>query len=115
MNFITIILFLFLNNTPDALIGIWLYKEDTSRIEIYKKDGKICGKLISSKNPEFNAGTEILKDFILIEGKWQGKYFLIKKDQWINAMIYQKKNILHFELNYGFINKKFHWYKEAKN
>lgn len=115
MNFITIILFLILNNTPDSLTGIWLYKEDTSRIEIYKKDGKICGKLVSSKNPDCEAGTEILKDFRLVKGKWLGKYYLIKKDQWIDAMLDQKKDILHFELNYGFIVKKFHWYKEKKS
>ena len=96
----------------DSPVGVWLYKQDSSKIEIYIKDGDLSGTLISSKNLSNEPGTEIFKHFKLKNGKWQGKLYLIKLQQWVDASFQLKDNLLLVEYNYGFLTKSFYLSKE---
>lgn len=112
MNTTAIILFIALNFIPVSPEGVWVYKQDLSRIEINTIKGKLSAYLISTNNPFKKPGTEILKDFIYRDGKWNGKLYLTSKDRWVEANLEQKHNLLIIELDLGFEIKKIHWYKE---
>lgn len=109
-----IILILTFINLPDSPGGVWIYKEDFSRIEIIENKGKLTGRLISTRNPYCEPGTEILKDFIYLDGKWQGKLYVASKKRWVDAYLIQKEGLLFIELDLGYDTKKFHWYKEKR-
>jgi len=93
-------------------VGVWMYKQDSSKIELFNKDGTISGTLISSKNPSNEPGTEIFKNFKFKNGKWQGELYLIKVQQWVDASFQLKENLLLVEYNYGFLAKSFYLLKE---
>lgn len=107
---ITILLSFFsFSKSPE---GIWLHKEDTSRIEIYELNGKLSGKLISSRNPFLETGIEVLKDLEFKNGKWQGKLYMPKKKRWVQAVLEEKNNLLIIEMDLGYEIQKFHMYRE---
>ena len=107
--FITVLLSFFnISNSPE---GIWIHKEEASRIEIYEDKGKLSGKLISSRHPFLETGIDILKDMEYKDGKWQGKIYIPKKKRWVNASFEQKNNLLFIELNLGYEIQKVHWYR----
>lgn len=92
--------------------GIWLHKEDTSRIEIYEVNGKLSGKLISTRNPFLETNVEVLKDLEFKDGKWQGELYIPKKKRWVHAILEEKNNLLIVELDLGYDKQKFHLYRE---
>jgi|SRR5690606_14857499 len=107
---LTIVLSFFgLSKSPE---GIWLHKEDTSRIEIFEVNGKLTGKLISSRNPFLETGIEVLKDMEFKNGKWQGMVYIPKKKRWVHAILEEKDNLLFVELDLGYDKQKFHLYRE---
>lgn len=97
---------------PDIPEGIWVYKQDFSRIEIIDLNGKLSGKLISTRNPNNKIGTAILEDFVFVEGKWQGRYFLHSKNRWVEANMVLKGDLLFIELELGYGTKIIHLFKE---
>jgi len=40
----------------DAILGIWFNAEKDAKIEVYKVDGKYCGKVVWLKNPNDTQG-----------------------------------------------------------
>lgn len=100
--------FLSFSKSPE---GIWVHKENASQIEIYEHQGKLSGKLISSRHPFLETGIEILKDMEYINGKWQGKIYISKKKRWVEAYFKQKDNLLFIELDLGYEIQKVHWYR----
>mgnify|MGYP006197470369 CR=1 FL=1 len=97
------------SKTPE---GIWVHKEDTSRIEIYEVNGKLSGKLISSRNPFLETNIEVLKNLEYKDGKWQGELYIPKKKRWVQAILEEKNNLLIIELDLGYDMQKFHLYRE---
>src|SRR5690606_1451996 len=100
-----------LSKSPE---GIWLHKEDTSRIEIFEVNGKLSGKLISSRNPFLETGIEVLKDLEFKNGKWQGKLYMPKKKRWVQAVLEEKNNLLIIEMDLGYEIQKFDMYREYR-
>lgn len=96
----------------ESPVGVWLYKQDSSKIEIYIKDGMLSGTLISSKNLSNEPGSEIFRDFEFKNGAWNGKFYLNKAKHWVDASFQQKGNLLLVEYKYGFIEKRFHLFKK---
>lgn len=96
------------SNSPE---GIWVHKEDASRIEIYEDQGKLSGKLVSSRHPFIETGIDILKDLEYKDGKWQGKIYISKKKRWVDAFFVQRDNLLFIELDLGYEIQKVHWYR----
>ncbi len=44
-----------LAQNPDAVLGKWLIEEKDAQIEVFSCDGKICGKIVWLKEPNFPA------------------------------------------------------------
>ncbi len=100
-----------LMNFTESPEGVWIYKENSSRIEILNRNGELSGTIISTRHPEYKTGKEVLKDFHLVEGKWQGKIFDFQKKRWVAASLEIKSDLLFVEINYGYDTKKIHLYK----
>lgn len=111
MKTLIFIFFLSFLGNPNSPEGIWVHKEDASRIEIYADHGKFSGKLISSRHPFLETGIEIIKDMEFKEGKWKGKIYIPKKKRWVDASLKQKNNLLFIELDLGYDVQKVHWYR----
>lgn len=109
-----LILFLIFSGSPEPPTGVWMYQEDFSRIEISEHNGKLSGKLISTRNPNLIPGTEVLREINYLDGKWQGKIYLPSKERWVGANLLQKENLLFLELDFGYDTKRIHWYKDEK-
>ena len=92
--------------------GIWVYKQDSSRIEINYINGELSGKLISTRNPNYKPGTAILEDFIFVEGKWQGRFYVQSKNLWVEAYLVLKGDFLMIEFDLGYDIKNIHLFKE---
>lgn len=114
MKTFAIVLFVTYLNIQYFPEGVWIQKQDSSRIEIIKRDGKLSGILISTKNPNSTVGTLLLKDFHFNEGYWQGKFYLLSKDRWVDAKLSQRKTLLIVELDFGYKTKKEVWYKDKR-
>ncbi|MGM0391274.1 MAG: hypothetical protein ACQEQB_05980 [Bacteroidota bacterium] len=99
----------------ESPVGVWLYIQDSSKIEIYIKDSVLSGTLISSKNISNEPGLEIFKNFKYKNGKWRGKLYLNKAQHWVDASLQPKGNLLLIEYKYGFIEKRFHLFKENQH
>lgn len=112
MKALAIFFFFILKGIPDPPNGVWMYQQDFSRIEISEHNGKLSGKLISTRNPNSIPGAEVLKEFIYIDGKWQGKLYLTSKERWVGASLLQKENLLFLEIYFGYDTKRLHWYKD---
>lgn len=97
------------NNTP---IGVWEYKEDSSRMEIINKNGKLSGTLISSDNPNRQDKKEIVRNVQFLEGKWRGEFYQYKSNRWATADFEVNENILFIKYQYGFLTKIFRFYRE---
>ncbi len=41
--------------TPDAILGTWWNQEKEAQIEIYKCDGRYCGRIVFLKEPNYPA------------------------------------------------------------
>ncbi len=96
------------SNSPK---GMWVHKEDASRIEIYGDHGKFSGKLVSSRHPFLEPGIEVLKDLEFKKGKWQGKVYISKKKRWVDATLMHKGDLLFIEMDLGYEIRKIHWYR----
>lgn len=112
MNTLIFTLALSLFSLQEFPVGIWVYIQDSSKIEILYKEGALSGTLISSKNLSNEPGTEIFKNLKFKNGKWQGQLYLNKTQQWVDARFQIKGNLLLVEYNYGFLTKGFYLFKE---
>lgn len=110
--FFTLVLTLF--TFQESPVGVWLYLQDSSKIEITEKDGVLSGTLISSENPGYKPGTEILRNFKFKNGKWRGELYLINEQHLVDASLELKGDLLLLEYDYGFITKMFHLFKEKQ-
>lgn len=106
-----LLFFLAFINGPETPDGIWVYKQDSSRIEINTFNGKLSGKLISTKNPGKRIGTLILKEFTFQDGKWQGQLYMATKDRWVEANLEQKQDLILIHLDLGYEIRSMHLYK----
>lgn len=114
MKTLIFILALTLFTFQESPVGVWLYLQDSSKIEISNKDGILSGTLISSKNPGYKPGTQILRNFKYQNGKWWGQLYLINEQHSVDASFELKGDLLLLEYNYGFITKKFHLFRERQ-
>lgn len=113
MNLILLIIFLHFQ-TPIPPAGIWLHKEDGSRIEIIYQDKQIGGKIISSRNAKY-ANLKILREFEFSDGLWRGEFYDVKNKRWVRANLIIAEKILVVQYKYGFIEKKFYLNKAFHN
>jgi hypothetical protein len=94
------------------LSGIWDTNKDNIKVEIYKKDGTCFGEIVSSDNAKAKIGTVILKDFILNNGIWEGKFYSVYRDKLVNALMQLDKNILKITVLLGQTSELLEWKKD---
>ena len=93
------------------LTGTWDTGEDNTMIEITEIDGNPTGKIKSSDNPNATISNVILKDVKKKGEIWKGKIYAAKRQEWYDAEITQKGNLLEIEINVGFLSKTVVWKK----
>ena len=92
--------------------GIWLTGEEGTKIETYQKEGAWYGKIVSSDNPKAKIGKDILQEFKLKDGQWQGKLFAAKRGKILDAIIEPTQGVLNIKVSAGFFSKELAWKKE---
>lgn len=97
--------------SQSSLKGIWNTGEDNTKIEIYQSNDHWVGKIKSSDNPKAKIGEVVLKDLKKDDNNWKGEIYTAKKQQWYEAIITPKGNILEIEISVGFITKTVEWKK----
>lgn len=65
--FFTVIVFSSFQGFGQSVLGFWMTEKNESKIEIYKNDNQIFGKIVWAQDPaekvQKNVGTVILKNF----------------------------------------------------
>lgn len=91
------------------LTGTWDTGEDNTVIEITESDGKTTGKIKSSDNPKATINKVMLKDLKKSGSSWNGKIYAAKRQQWYDAEITQKGDVLEIKISVGFMSKTVEW------
>lgn len=91
------------------LIGTYDTGEDNTKIVISESDGTITGKIKSSDNPKAIIGKVMLKDLRKSGNSWEGKIYAAKRQEWYDAVITSKGNVLEIEISVGFFSKTLEW------
>lgn len=94
---------------PSDLIACWDTGEDNTIIEISEMDGKPFGRIKSSDNPKAKIGKIILKEIKKKGENWQGKIYAVKRQEWYDAEIRKKEDVLEIEIIVGFFSKTVVW------
>jgi len=94
----------------DAIIGVFTNTDGDRKMEIYKDNGQYFGKLVSTSTGEVKAGTVVLKDFIYIGDKWEGKIYVPEKNSDFNATLeLTNPQTLKIKVKVGIISKTKIW------
>lgn len=94
----------------DAIIGVFTNSDGDRKMEIYKDNGQYFGKLLSTSTGEVKAGTVVLKDFIYIGDKWEGKIYVPEKNSDFNATLeLTNPQTLKIKVKVGIISKTKIW------
>ena len=95
---------------PDGIIGVFTNTDGDRKMEIYKDNGQYFGKLVSTSTGEVKAGTVVLKDFIYIGDKWEGKIYVPEKNSDFNATLeLTNPQTLKIKVKVGIISKTKIW------
>lgn len=94
------------------IIGKWSFGKKNNVIEIEQHNGIYSGKIITSDNPNAQIGKLIVKEVKQIEGKWEGKVYAPKREEWYDAEFTPKNNILEVKIKVGFFSKTIEWIRK---
>ena len=93
------------------LTGKWHTGKENTLVKIYETKGEYFGEIVSSDNPKVQIGKKIVKDLKNKKGKWKGKLFAVKKQEWVDAEFKPKNDILEITVKVGFFTKTVEWNK----
>lgn len=99
-------------NAQESLAGTWNMGQDDTKIEITKSNGTYEGRIASSDNDNAKIGNLILKDVKSVNGKWKGKLYSPKKQQWFDATLKVEGKKLLVTVKSGVMSKTVEWTKE---
>lgn len=112
INIASIIVISLTSFAQQDIIGKWSFGEKNSIIEIEKQNGIYRGKIVSSDNPNAQIGKLIVKEVKQIKGKWEGKVYAPKREEWYDAEFTPKENILEVKIKVGFFSKTIEWIRK---
>ncbi len=95
-----------------SLVGIWNMGTDNTKIEITEDNGVCEGRIVSSDNTDAKIGNQILKEVKLVSGKWKGKMYSPKRNNWYNAVLEEKESKLLVTVKAGIMSQTLEWQKE---
>ena len=108
----TISLFSLSSFAQSDVAGKWTFGKQNTIVEIKQNNGVYKGKLIASDNPKAKKGTVIVKNLKKINGKWKGKIFAPRRNDWYNAEFTPKGKTMDVKIKAGFISKTIKWTKK---
>lgn len=94
-----------------SIVGIWNTGKDNTMVEIKSENGLYSGKIVSSDNVNAKKGTLLLKDVKSVNGKWRGKMYAPKKQEWFDTVIELKGDKLLLTVKSGMMSKTVEWTK----
>ena len=102
-------------SAQDNLSGIWNTGNQNTVVKIEKYNDYFIGKIISTSNEKAKPGTLIMKDVTLKKGKWIGKMYAPKRDEWYDAEIIPANNKLTITVTVGFFSKTIEWIRRTQS
>lgn len=99
-------------NAQTSLNGIWNMGQDNTTLEIKAENGTYQGKIASSDNANAKIGSLILKEVKSVDGKWKGKLFSPRKNEWFDAVLKVEGKKLLVTVKSGWTSKTLEWAKE---
>ncbi|NJL77210.1 MAG: hypothetical protein HC892_21525 [Saprospiraceae bacterium] len=107
------ILFLSLTmHAQESLTGVWNMGQDNTKIKITEGKGIYEGRIASSDNADVKIGNLILKEVKLVDGKWKGKMYAPKKQEWFDAILKVEGKQLLVTVKSGWASQTLKWSKE---
>jgi len=94
-----------------SIAGIWNLEKDNTKIDITKGNDTYEGKILSSDNANVKPGKVILKDVKSVNGKWQGKLYSPKKNEWFDAVLKVEGKKMQVTVKSGWASKTVEWTK----
>lgn len=92
-------------NAQQSINGIWNTGQDNTHIEINSTTGKIH----FSNNKKATVGKLIIKDLNKMGNTYKGKIYLIRRNQWADAVFVPKEKLLIVTVLAGFQKKTMIW------
>ncbi len=99
-------------NAQQAINGIWNTGQDNTLIEIKEKNGSYEGRVFSSDNNKAVIGNLFVKEVKSVSGKWKGKLYSPKKQEWFDAVFLIKGEKLTVTVKSGLMSKTVEWTKK---
>lgn len=96
-------------SAQSPLDGTWETGEDNTVVEVSEQGGVVTGKLVSSDNAKAKVGTEILRNFSLVNGVWTGSLYAPKRGKEYKATIAPSADTLNINVSAGIGSKKVTW------
>jgi len=93
-------------NAQQSINGIWNTGQENTKIEI----NKTIGKIYSSDNKNATVGKLIVKDLNKMGNSYNGKLYLIRRNQWVDAVFVPNGKSLNITISAGFQKKTVVWY-----
>lgn len=101
-------------------MGFWMTEKNESKIEIYKQNGEVFGKIVWAQDPsekvQKNVGTVILKHFVRQEdGSYKGTIYAPHWDKTFKGSITVKsadKLILRGYIGVSFLGSSQEWIRK---
>ena len=92
--------------------GTWVTGNRGTIVEIEKSEDSYIGKISYSDDSEIKPGTQIMKDVKEKKGKWAGRMYAPKRDEWYDIEIKPLENKLEITVYKGFFSKTITWTKD---
>ncbi len=106
---ITLVSFTINAQSEDKVAGEYHLGKQNTIIKIAQADGVYKGKIIASDNPKAKIGKQMVKDLKEKEGKWMGKIYSPKREEWYDAEFVPNEKQLIVKLKVGFFSKTLEW------
>lgn len=94
------------------LTGKWAVGQENTYVEIEQIKGVYSGKIIASDNPKAKIGRLIVKDVKQTKNKWEGKVYAPKRQEWYDAELTPKENVLEIKIKVGFFSRTMEWQRK---
>lgn len=98
--------------SPSDIEGEYIVGKQNTVVKIERQEGVYTGKIISSDNPNVKIGKLMVKDLKGKKGKWKGKIYAPKRNEWYDAEFKNKRNKLYVEVSVGFFSKTVEWIRK---
>ncbi|MCM4171914.1 DUF2147 domain-containing protein [Arenibacter sp. TNZ] len=92
--------------------GEWIVGEQNTVVKIEQHDDGYSGKIISSDNSNAAIGKLMVKELKQTNGKWKGKVYAPKRDEWYDAEFIPQEKTLDVKIKAGFFSKTIEWTKK---